>query len=63
MGEKTGWSRTGVFDICKRHEAAGVKALRGAPSGRSPDIKQALTKSAPARRIAGTYSASPSRGI
>ena len=30
----TGLSRTGVFDICKRHEAAGVQALRDAPSGR-----------------------------
>ena len=29
-----GLSRTGVFDICKRHEAAGAKALRDAPSGR-----------------------------
>ena len=31
---QTGLSRTGVFDICKRHEAAGAKALRDAPSGR-----------------------------
>ncbi|MDP9604641.1 hypothetical protein SAMN05518845_11951 [Variovorax sp. YR750] len=31
---QTGLSRTGVFDICKRHEAAGVKALRDAPGGR-----------------------------
>jgi hypothetical protein len=23
-----------VFEICKRHEAAGAKALHGAPSGR-----------------------------
>lgn len=30
----TGLGRTGVFDICKRHEAAGAKALRDAPSGR-----------------------------
>ena len=30
----TGLSRTGVFDICKRHEAAGAKALRDAPTGR-----------------------------
>jgi transposase len=30
----TGLSRTGVFDICKRHEAAGAKALRDAPAGR-----------------------------
>ncbi len=31
---QTGLSRTGVFDICKRHAAAGAKALRDAPSGR-----------------------------
>lgn len=31
----TGLSRTGVFDICKRHEAAGAKALTDAPGGRS----------------------------
>ena len=27
-------SRTGVFDICKRHAAAGILALRDAPGGR-----------------------------
>jgi transposase len=31
---QTGLSRTGVFDICKPHEAAGAKALHDAPSGR-----------------------------
>lgn len=31
---QTGLSRTGVFDICKRHEARGAKALHDAPSGR-----------------------------
>ena len=31
----TGLSRTGVFDICKRHAAAGAKALKDAPGGRS----------------------------
>ncbi len=31
---QTGLSRTGVFDICKRHAAAGAKALRDAPCGR-----------------------------
>lgn len=31
----TGLSRTGVFDICKRHEAAGAKGLRDAPGGRA----------------------------
>jgi transposase len=34
IAAQTGLSRTGVFDICKRHEAAGDKALRDAPSGR-----------------------------
>jgi transposase len=34
IAAKTGLSRTGVFDICKRHEMAGAKALRDAPSGR-----------------------------
>lgn len=34
IAAQTGLSRTGVFDICKRHEAAGAKALRDAPSGR-----------------------------
>ncbi len=31
---QTGLSRTGVFDICKRHAASGAGALRDAPSGR-----------------------------
>jgi uncharacterized protein YerC len=26
IAAQTGLSRTGVFDICKRHEAAGAKA-------------------------------------
>ncbi len=30
----TGLSRTGVFDICKRHEAGGTKALLDAATGR-----------------------------
>ena len=30
----TGLSRTGVFDICKRHAASGASALRGAVGGR-----------------------------
>ena len=34
IAAQTGLSRTGVFDICKRHAAAGGKALRDAPSGR-----------------------------
>jgi hypothetical protein len=27
IAAQTGLSRTGVFDICKRHEAGGAKAL------------------------------------
>jgi transposase len=34
IAQQTGLSRTGVFDICKRHEASGAVALRDAPSGR-----------------------------
>ncbi len=34
IAAQTGLSRTGVFDIRKRHEAAGAKALLDAPSGR-----------------------------
>lgn len=34
IAEQTGLSKTGVFDICKRHEEAGAKALRDAPHGR-----------------------------
>jgi predicted transcriptional regulator len=30
----TGLSRTGVFNICKRHEAVGAKALHDAIGGR-----------------------------
>ena len=34
IAAQTGLSRTGVFDICKRHESQGAKALRDAPHGR-----------------------------
>jgi transposase len=34
IAAQPGLSRTGVFDICKRHGAAGAKALRDSPSGR-----------------------------
>jgi len=40
---QTGLSRTGVFDICKRHEAAGPKALRDAPNGRKTGDGRLLT--------------------
>ena len=35
IAELTGLSRTGVFDICKRHQAAGAQALKDAPGGRA----------------------------
>lgn len=38
----TGLSRTGVFGICKRHEAGGAKALHDAPSGRQVGDKRRL---------------------
>ena len=34
IAEKLGLSRTGVFDICKRHDAAGAPALRDRARGR-----------------------------
>ena len=34
IAEQTGLSRTGVFNICKRHEQAGAKGLRDAQAGR-----------------------------
>jgi transposase len=42
IAQQTGLSRTGVFDICKRHEAAGAKALRDAPGGRKVGEKRLL---------------------
>jgi transposase len=38
----TGLSRTGVFDICKRHEAGGSRALHDAPGGRRVGEKRVL---------------------
>jgi transposase len=38
----TGLSRTGAFDICKRHEAGGAKALKDAPGGRRVGEKRLL---------------------
>jgi transposase len=34
IAELTGLSRTGVFNICKRHQAHGAKALHDTPGGR-----------------------------
>jgi transposase len=39
----TGLSRTGVFDICKRHEAGGPKALKDAPGGHRVGEKRLLS--------------------
>lgn len=39
----TGLSRTGVFNICKRHELSGAKALHDAPSGRQSGDGRLLT--------------------
>jgi transposase len=33
IASRTGLSRTGVFGICKRHDACGADALRNAPNG------------------------------
>lgn len=42
IAELTGLSRTGVFDICKRHQALGAKGLRAAPGGRKPGQGRSL---------------------
>jgi transposase len=42
IAEQVGMSRTGVFDICKRHEAAGLHGLRDRASGRRPDQGRVL---------------------
>jgi transposase len=38
-----GLSRTGVFDICKRHDAVGIVALRDAPGGRTRGMGRTLS--------------------
>lgn len=43
IAAQTGLSRTGVFDICKRHEAGGAKALKDAPGGRQVGDKRLLS--------------------
>lgn len=40
---QVGLSRTGVFDICKRHDAVGVVALRDARNGRANGQGRVLT--------------------
>ena len=41
--EVTRLSRAGVFDICKRHETGGAKALRFAPGGPQVGEKRLLS--------------------
>jgi transposase len=43
IAAQTGLSRTGVFDICKRHEDGGAKALRDAVGGRKVGEFRTLT--------------------
>ena len=43
IAAQTGLSKTGVFDICKRHEAGGAKALRDAIGGRKVGEFRVLT--------------------
>lgn len=43
IAEQTGLSLTGVFDICKRYDQSGAKALKDAPSGRQPGEGRRLT--------------------
>ena len=40
---QTGLSRTGVFDICKRHAQGGAEALTDAPCGRTVGQKRLLS--------------------
>ncbi|MDO5288571.1 MAG: helix-turn-helix domain-containing protein, partial [Pseudomonadota bacterium] len=39
-----GLSRTGVFEICKRFDAGGAKALADKPTGRPVGVLRALTE-------------------
>jgi transposase len=42
IAAQTGLSRTGVFNICRRHEAGGAKALKDAPGGRKAGEQRRL---------------------
>src|SRR3712207_5281611 len=42
IAEQVGLSRTGVFDICRRFAAEGVKGLVSKPRGRKPDEQRLL---------------------
>jgi hypothetical protein len=43
MAAQTGLSRSGVLNICKRHQACGAKALHDAPGGRQVGDKRLLS--------------------
>lgn len=43
IAQQTGLSRTGVFNICKRHRESGAKALHDAPGGRRMGRGRALS--------------------
>jgi transposase len=43
IAEQTGLSKTGVFNICKRHDERGAKALHDAPGGRQVGDKRVLS--------------------
>ena len=53
IAAQTGLSRTSVFDICKRHEAAGAKALPDAPCARKSGDNRLLdgTQKAAVRKL------------
>ncbi len=44
IAAQTSMSRTGVFDICKRHTALGAAALHDAPGGRKAGEGRTLTR-------------------
>jgi transposase len=44
IAAETGLSRTGVFDICKRHTVRGASALHDAPGGRKAGEGRTLTR-------------------
>lgn len=43
IAEITGLSKTGVFNICKRHQERGAKSLHDAPTGRKVGDKRLLS--------------------
>ena len=45
IADQTGLSRTGVFDICKRHDRAGAKGLHDVSGGRKVGEKRLLDAS------------------